>query len=98
MDGAEVQEPTRLASLVFRSKASLLMLRRGCENLTGSVTRLPQEEQGSYAFVVAESRTPLWVEQRLAELPLQRGKVQNLRCALRRLDGATIPAGATFSF
>jgi hypothetical protein len=98
MDGAEVREPTRLASLVFRSKAGLLMLRRGCENIAGRARRLPQETQGAYAFVVAASATPLWVEQRLAELALQRGKVQNLRCALRRLDGTVVPAGAVFSF
>jgi hypothetical protein len=98
MDGTEAKEPTRVASLVFRSKAGLLMLRRGVENLAGSVTRLPQEAQGEYAFIVAESRTPLWGERGSAELDLQRGKVQNLRCALRRLDGTVIPAGETFSF
>ncbi len=99
MDGAEAKEPTRGASLVFQSKATLLKLRRGCENLTGNVTRWPQEEaEGAYVFAVAESRTPLWVEQRLAELPLQCGKVQNLRCALRRLNGTIIPARGTFSF
>ncbi|MCW3098038.1 MAG: hypothetical protein JWL77_3656 [Chthonomonadaceae bacterium] len=98
MDGIEAKDPNRVASLVFRSKAGLLMVRRGVENLAGSVMRLPQEAQGEYAFVVAESRAPLWVEQRLAELALQRGKVQNLRCALRRLDGTVVPAGATFSF
>jgi len=98
MDGAEAKEPTRLASLVFQSKATLLKLQRGFENLAGDVKRLPQEAEGRYTTSVAESRTPLWIEQRLAELPLQRGKVQNLRCALRRLNGMVIPAGTTFSF
>ena len=98
MDGAEAKEPTRGASLVFLSKASLLKLQRGFENLVGDVRRLSQESEGRYNSAVAESRTPLWIEQSLAELPLQRGKVQNLRCALRHLDGVVIPAGATFSF
>jgi hypothetical protein len=98
MDGAEAREPKRLNSLVFRGKASLLTLRRGVANLVGDVARLPQATEKGYAFAVAESRTPLWGERSLAELPLQRGKVQNLRCALRRLDGTVIPAGETFSF
>ena len=98
MDGAEAREPDRLAALVFRIKADLLTLRRGVENLAGGVTPFVQEAEGEYLFLTAESRTPLWVEERAAELPLQRGKVQNLRCALRRLDGAVVPAGATFSF
>jgi hypothetical protein len=98
MDGAEAKEPSRMAALVFRSKAILLTLRRSVENAVGNVTRLPQQAEGDYTVPVAESHTPLWVERSFAELPLQRGKVQNLRCALRSLDGVLIPAGTTFSF
>jgi hypothetical protein len=50
------------------------------------------------ADVIAESITPLWSDETLAERALQMGKVQNLRQACRALDGLFIPAGSVFSF
>ena len=49
-------------------------------------------------LVLAEERSPLWTEESLAERGLQQGKVQNLRVAVRRLNGAVLPAAAVFSF
>ncbi|MBV9990791.1 MAG: VanW family protein [Alphaproteobacteria bacterium] len=64
--------------------------------------RLPRAGAGTAAdafpFVAAASRTPLWAEVPAAERILQRGKVQNLRVAARRLDGTLLDAGAVFSF
>lgn len=91
--------PTRLDAAAFRAKATLLQLRRHAEDAT--TRRAPRHRRGgalSAAPVVAESRAPLWAEGNGAERELQMGKVQNLRVALRRLDGLEIPAGALFSF
>ncbi|HLK59486.1 MAG TPA: VanW family protein [Chthonomonadaceae bacterium] len=98
MKDAENRLPNRPSSAVFWCKASLLKVRRGLQNAVGGIRRHPQAEATDYPFVAAESVTPLWIEEQLAELPLQRGKVQNLRSALRRLNGAAIPTGGVFSF
>lgn len=95
---AENRMPTRLSSAVFWGKASLLKLRRGVVDVAGGIRRYPSGERAGFPYVLAESRTPLWIEESLAERTLQLGKVQNLRCALRNLNGATIPAGGLFSF
>ena len=95
---AETRLPDRLSSAVFWCKANLLKMRRGVQNAIGGIRKHSQIEETAYPAVLAESRTPLWIEQQMAELPLQRGKVQNLRCALRPLNGAAIPAGGVFSF
>jgi len=94
----EHREPTRLSATVFRGKASLLQLHRAALDIRAGIRRYPQGDGASYPTVLAESRTPLWMEESLAERALQLGKVQNLRCALRRLNGAQVPAGQTFSF
>ncbi|HLK24967.1 MAG TPA: VanW family protein [Caulobacteraceae bacterium] len=52
----------------------------------------------AFGVEVAASRTPLWTETAPGEQALQLGKVHNLRCAARLLDGTIIPAGAIFSF
>lgn len=48
--------------------------------------------------MAAESKTGFWTDASIAERRLQLGKVQNLRIALRRLNGIRIPAGETFGF
>jgi hypothetical protein len=48
--------------------------------------------------VAAESSSSLWTGYDNAELSLQAGKVHNLRIALRRINGITVPANEVFSF
>ena len=91
--------PTRLGAAAFRAKATLLQLRRHAKDATTG--RAPRHGRGralACAPVLAESRSPLWAGGNAAERELQAGKVQNLRVALRRLDGLEVPAGALFSF
>lgn len=91
--------PTRAGAAAFRAKVTLLQLRRHAEDATTG--RAPRHRRGSAlasAPVLAESRSPLWAEGNAAERELQAGKVQNLRVALRRLDGLEVAAGAIFSF
>ncbi len=95
---AEVRVPTRLSSAVFGCKAALLRLVRAMHDQEGGVRRCPYGPATDFPHLLAESRTPLWIEESLAERALQEGKVQNLRCALRRLNGTVVPADGLFSF
>ncbi|HVF10645.1 MAG TPA: VanW family protein [Abditibacteriaceae bacterium] len=90
--------PSRVAAATFRLKASLLQLRRAALDISTGIRRYPAGDQAAFPCVLAESRTPLWSEENLAERALQLGKVQNLRCALRRLHNMQLPAEACFSF
>jgi hypothetical protein len=92
-------QPTLRNSLIFRVKATGLQVRRAAHNIMpGGSVRFPIEDGPSNEVVIAESRTPLWAEGDDAEKHLLAGKVHNLRLALRRLNGAAIPAGGIFSF
>jgi VanW like protein len=85
------------ARALFRLKVACLQLRRALRDARSPVKRHAQE--GITARVLlAESHTPLWSSELLAERRLQLGKVQNLRIALQRLQGTRIPAGEVFSF
>ena len=90
--------PTRQSAAVFTCKAWGLRLRRTAQDVAAGVKRHARGEAGAFPQGVAESRTPLWTEETVAERALQLGKVQNLRVALRSLDGVTLPAGEVFSF
>lgn len=89
--------PTRLGAALFRSRAALLQLRRGALDIIRGLRTLPRAGTEP-PRVLAESRTPLWSETNPDERQLQRGKVQNLRCAARRLHGVAIQPGEVFSF
>lgn len=93
--------PSRADALLFRTKTTVLRGLRGLrETLDG--TRAAHHGAGGVlaeAPVVATVRSPLWTG--LAgekDRALTAGKVQNLRVALRGIDGVEVPAGAVFSF
>ena len=90
--------PSRISAAVFLTKSFLLKARRSLQNAGAGLKRWPAGDRNGYPVLLAELRTPLWSETSAAERVLQQGKVQNLRCAVRRLRGITIPANATFSF
>jgi hypothetical protein len=90
--------PTRWSAIIFAAKASGLQLRRGVRNWRSGMERHRSVAPDEYSFVWAESRTPLWDEERVEERGLQAGKVQNLRCATRQLRSILVPRGKTFSF
>jgi hypothetical protein len=90
---------TRPKALVFRAKAFLLQLKRSAENLLNpEIRRFPFAEDLKDLPVIAESKTPLWTESAAGEQFLVAGKIQNLRLAVKSLNGLEIPAGSTFSF
>ncbi|TWT02680.1 VanW family protein [Reyranella sp. CPCC 100927] len=93
--------PTRPEAALFRLKATLLRIRRRWRDATVDVPlqRHPVGTSLIDAPVIAQSRSPLWsAGSDPQEWALTAGKVQNLRVALRGLDGIEIPAGAVFSF
>ncbi|HEX8662466.1 MAG TPA: VanW family protein [Beijerinckiaceae bacterium] len=93
--------PSRLDMAVFEAKAmALRALRAAKEGLAReAVRRHAPADDLCDAPVVARVRSPLWSGPVGAkEYALTAGKIQNLRVALRGLDGVVVPAGETFSF
>jgi hypothetical protein len=91
--------PTRPDAFVFRFKSLLLQSKRWAIDLLVSRTsRFPKSKRLSSQKVIAESRSPLWTENEPEERFLVAGKINNLRIAVRELDGVEIPAGEVFSF
>lgn len=90
--------PTRWSTLVFLAKAAGLQVQRGLSDWLHGLRRHPRTSRPDGFQVVAECRTPLWLEQTGPERALQLGKVHNLRQAVRRLDGVLVPADTAFSF
>ncbi len=85
-------------ALLFGTKAGLLRANRSLTNaFDHRVRRYPT---GSLAAgeAIAEVVTPLYTDLDPNERALQLGKVQNLRIGARAIDGATLEAGAVFSF
>ena len=90
--------PTRLASAVFAAKSAAFRVRRGIEDLVAGPPRHGRGEVAAFPHVIAQSVTPLWSDDRLAERGHQRGKVHNLRRAAIALNGVLVPADQVFSF
>jgi hypothetical protein len=95
---AERRRPTRISAALFRAKATAYRARRLAVDIASGPRRLAKRGEPRLSVVVAESRMPLWSDERAAERDFQLGKVHNLRRALRDLDGVLLPAGAVFSF
>ena len=68
------------------------------DNLRFRVTQFGKGDQLANEKIIAQSRTPLWTETEQQERFLVAGKINNLRIAVRALDGVEIPADRVFSF
>lgn len=90
--------PTRTQALIFRGKASLLQIKRGFQNSLNKDLQKFASKDIENQPIIAESITPLWMEKEAEEQFLQAGKIQNLRIAVRHLNGLQISANQTFSF
>jgi VanW like protein len=93
--------PTRWDMAAFEAKASLFRLKRAIVELAAhrSVGKCRRGNALIAAPVLARVTSPLW--NNLAgsrEFALTAGKVQNLRLAIRDIDGVELEAGETFSF
>jgi hypothetical protein len=93
--------PGRADAALFVVKASLLRIRRHAREIAdpSRPRRHPIDEGLREAPVIAHARSALWsATAGPGEWVLTAGKVENLRVALRRLDGVVVPAGQVFSF
>ncbi|MBX9851691.1 MAG: VanW family protein [Cytophagaceae bacterium] len=91
--------PSRWSMMVFIVKSNVLKAKRGINNIFGKdFTKYPPTPQPDSRDIVAKSITPLWTNKSEDEFMLTAGKVQNLRIALKQLNGVEIPANALFSF
>lgn len=87
--------------LEFELKAAYFRAKRFATNIVRPVRSWPLDSQPLRSTLLAEVSTPLRAavaERDAGEARLVEGKIHNLRVALRRLDGARVPAGGTFSF
>lgn len=91
-------QPTRLSSAVFAAKMMVFQARRVVQDVGAGAPRAALTDDPVFTEIVAESRTPLWSDEAMAERAFQLGKVQNLRVAARALHGSTLAAGQLFSF
>ncbi|MEO6216576.1 MAG: VanW family protein [Sphingomonas sp.] len=93
--------PTRVSALVFATKANLLRARRAARDFTPGQAPIRHTRSTILidAPVLATVRAPLWTTAGgEKDRALNAGKIQNLRCALRGLDGIEVEAGRTLSF
>ncbi|MCU0565188.1 MAG: VanW family protein [Oculatellaceae cyanobacterium Prado106] len=91
--------PSRWEAIVFRCKASLLQVRRSILNqFIHPVQCYSSNDALLHQPVLAESITSLWTSQEAVEKTLIAGKIENLRVAVRQINGIEIPANGLFSF
>jgi hypothetical protein len=93
--------PSALSAVRFRGKAGLLQLARAVRDLRGGVKRYRRGEVEAGDVLLAQSIGSLRGADggmTSSERGLTLGKVQNLRVAVRRIDGVVVPARAIFSF
>jgi len=88
--------------LGFALKAGAFRVRRSLLDALGGPRRRPLRGDGDAGgALLAEVSAPLRPrdgESAAGDARLIAGKIENLRVALRRLDGAVVPANGTFSF
>ncbi len=93
-----VRRHSRWAELFFQVRATRQRIRRAIADLSSGLRRCEKMHDGPYSMVVGESRSKLWPDGRAGEADFQKGKVHNLRVAVRELDCALLMPGQTFSF
>src|SRR5215471_19276128 len=89
--------PSIAGSLMFRFKTLVFQTDRMIRNISRS-PRAACGQSLTRARMLAESSTPLSSSCDQREAPLVAGKIQNLRIAIREIDGVEIRANQTFSF
>lgn len=91
--------PSIKQSLIFKGKATLLQMKRTAENSLNSKLKFAVFDKILIEKpIIAESKTELWTESEPEERFLLAGKIQNLRLAVKKLNGLEVPANQVFSF
>jgi hypothetical protein len=86
-----------LDALAFKLKTLVFQGARALRNISG-VRHYTRGPALTGAQMLAESTTPLSSTCNPREIPLVDGKIQNLRIAIRAIDGLEVPANRAFSF
>jgi len=89
--------PSRFGACLFACKATLLRFWRRAYDMKSGPRRQPNGLDLVDAAIVATSTSALWPEDDEDAL-LSAGKVQNLRVAIRALDGGEVQAGQVLGF
>lgn len=91
--------PSIKQSLIFKGKATLLQIKRTAENSLNSKLKFAVFDKILIEKpIIAESKTELWTESEPEERFLLAGKIQNLRLAVKKLNGLEVAANQVFSF
>src|ERR1700728_5445250 len=101
MTTMNAEPPTKRAMLAFELKAALFRAKRLATDARGATRRWPLTGGSSDGALLAEISTPLRsavADTDPREARLIEGKIHNLHVALRRLDGAVVPAAARSAF
>ncbi len=94
-----IEQHNRKQSFVFRCKMWALILKRFATNGFSGSRKLSKGNALSNAPVIAASHTELWNKHdNKHNWILTAGKIENLRIAVRRINGLEIPANTVFSF
>jgi len=89
--------PTFSDLVVFQAKATIFRLARLARD--SRCQKWPLCPEADSGLMLSESRSALWDRAvPHAERVLQAGKIQNLRVAVRQLDGCVVPGNRSFSF
>ena len=84
---------------VFKFKVLGLIQKRRLFNWQHPTPKLVQQPIISGGQTLGQSSTLLWnVDDNALNLPLTAGKVENLRVAIKKINGLIVPAGAVFGF
>lgn len=91
--------PTLYEALIFRLKSVILQTVRFVKDKGDrNLKKNKRSNDLADALVIGESRTRLWTENSAAERYLVAGKINNLRRAIRDIDGLEVGGGDLFSF
>src|SRR5262245_4878570 len=88
---------SQLGAVAFRLKALVFQAERLLRNIRDA-RRFGRGQAPTGDQVLAESSTPLSTSCDERETPFVAGKIQNLRIAIRQIDGLEVPADRVFSF
>jgi VanW like protein/Glycosyl transferases group 1 len=91
-------KPARLSATLRAMKVMAHIFLRGLRNLFDGTSRIQSSNELIALPIVAEIRSPLWLDGRNDEFILRCGKVQNLRVAVKCVDGIVVKAGQLLSF
>lgn len=91
--------PSISEAILFRAKTALFQLQRFARNsFVDRPARHPKKHSLADKNIIAVSSTPLWTNHDRTESRLIAGKIQNLRVAVRKINGVEIAANKIFSF